>query len=315
MLRNHRQGFTSAELLLVLAMGAVIIGAVVVSFGTLVRNQPRVSATVEADLGSARLSAYYGLSATKKAVTTAPNYGMAAEAEKLRELFHNDIISATAIYCLARDTQNTFHPTSIAYDPATDAILDTSRKFREHIQAKAGVPSSAFKDYRNYSEGSPNASIFVLGYSKMVSQLTVSAIYDIDVVKVSNPNGIYASVKRFTNTSAPQYYDVFYPPSDSRTWTVYSNQGDSRNWTMDSFMPLFVTFERSALTALAEGTSIDRFKKAAERPFHFIWWPDPAARDLVNQPNSFPTTDPRKAYNHQGGRTAFMFVVPMFPAL
>lgn len=314
--RNHSRGFTSAELLLVLAMGAVVIGAAVVSFGTLVRNQPRVSAAVEVDLGSARLLAYYGLNAAKKTVASAPNYGTAAEAEKLRELFHNDIVSATAVYCLARDTQNTFHPTSIDYDPAQDAVLDTSRKFREHIQIRAGVASSAFKDYRNYSEGSPNASVFILGFSRSANQLKVNAVYDIDVVKVSSPKGIYASVKRFTDAPQPQYYDIFYPPSDtSKTWTVYTNQGDSRNWSMDSFMPLFVSFERSALTALAEGTSIDRFKKAAERPFHFIWWPDPAMRDLVNQPNSFAATDPRKAYNHQGGRTSFMFVVPMFPAL
>uniref|UniRef100_UPI00329A0C51 hypothetical protein n=1 Tax=Salmonella enterica TaxID=28901 RepID=UPI00329A0C51 len=67
--------------------------------------------------------------------------------------------------------------------------------------------------------------------------------------------------------------------------------------------------------ALRESATIDRFKRAAERPFYFIWWPDPSARHLGAIANTFSSTDPRQAYNHMAGRTAFMFVVPMFPAL
>jgi hypothetical protein len=43
--------------------------------------------------------------------------------------------------------------------------------------------------------------------------------------------------------------------------------------------------------------------------------PDPAARHLGAVANTFPTSDPRQAYNQMAGRTAFMFTVPMFPAL
>ena len=318
MSRNLKGAFTSAELLLVLAIGAVVIGGAVVSFGTLVRNQPRVSAVVEADLGT-RLNAWYGLplSTTKKTVNSAPNYGAVALAEKLREQFSYDIISATAVFCLSRDssTSNTYHPTSITYNPATDEILDTAGKFRDHLIAKGLIPSAQFGNDRNFSSSKSNASIFILGYGKNANEMSVIAVYDIDVVKVLKPDGFYASVRRYVgppvvSVNEPEGYEVFYPPYDYNSTTWSSSSG-----TTDAFTPLFVAFERSARTAVSEGTSIDRFKKAAERPFYLIWWPDPGARDLRKQPNSYPSTDPRAAYNHQGGRTSFMFTVPMFPSL
>ena len=321
MKRNRKQGFTSAELLLVLALGAMVIGGAVVSFGTLVRNLPRVSSVVEADLGT-RLATWYGsgYSGTKKTVTSAPNYGAVALAERLREQFNNDVISATAVYCLGRKstTSNTYHPTTITYNPSTDEILDTAKAFRIHLENKGLVSGSFF-----YSDVSgtnsvltfPNATIFILGYSKVANELVVIATYDIDVVKVIKPDGFYASVRRYVgppvlNVNEPQGYEIFYPPYDYNS-TTWSNS----NGTTDGFTPLFVPFERSARTAVTDNTSIDRFKKAAERPFYMIWWPDPGARDLRKQPNSYPSTDPRNAYNHQGGRTSFMFTVPMFPSL
>lgn len=313
-----RHGFTSPELLLVLAIGALVIGGAVVSFGTLVRNQPRVSSVVEADLG-ARLATWYGsgYTATKKTVTSAPNYGALAMAERLREQFHTDVISATAVFCLTRDsnTSNTYHPTSIAYNPATDEVIDSHVKFRDHLIAKGLTSSTLFGSDRNHSASKSNATIFVLGYSKVANELSVIATWDIDVVKVLKPDGFYASVRRYVgppvvDVNEPQGYEVFYPPYDYNSTTWANTSG-----TTDSFTPLFVSFERSARTSVSESTSVDRFKKAAERPFYFVWWPDPGARDLRRQTNSYPASDPRAAYNHQGGRTSFMFTVPMFPSL
>lgn len=324
MKRNLNQGFTSAELLLVLALGAIVIGGAAVSFGTLVRNQPRVSSVVEVDLGS-KLVTWYGAGypGTKKNVTSAPNYGSVAMAERLREQFNNDVISATAVYCLTRDsnTANTYHPTTIPYNPATDAIIDTASAFRDHLIAKGAVASSLFGSDRFYSSTKSNATIFILGYSKTANELSVIATYDIDIIKVGTSDardldGFYASVRRYIgppvlNVNEPQGYEVFYPPYKD------PDVPNPPPWptTTDGFTPLFVAFERSARTAVSEGTSTDRFKKAAERPFYMIWWPDPGARDLRKQPNSYPNTDPRQAYNHQGGRTSFMFTVPMFPSL
>jgi hypothetical protein len=311
---HHRHGFSSAELLMVLAVGSLVIGASMVAFGTVVKNQPRVASVTEVEVGLARMQAYYNESVSKKNVLTAPNYGAVSLAEKMREQFNSDVLSATAVYCLARDNPNTFHPYYLPYTPGTDAVLDTSLKFREHLITRGLVASGLYKTDRNFSPSS-NASIFILGYSKVVNELNVAAVYDIDVVRTTGPAGFYASVKRYQGgprepgpliprpTPVPDYYDIFYPPSASGTASA-----------SDGFTPLWVSFERKARLALTEGDP-DRFKVANGQPFHLIWWPDPGAPNLKAVTNSRLPTDPRKAYNHQGGRTSFMFTVPMFPAL
>ena len=245
--------------------------------------------------------------------------------EELREQFLTDTLSATAVYCLPRDGVNTWKPSLISYNPSTDEELDTPQKFRTHIIAHAGVSSSLYRDYRNpLNDGTAipkNASIFVLGYSKYSGYLKVSAIYDIDIIPftgTTEPNGTYASVKRYADAAASTTpstltymggYEVFFPPS-------VPSPTSSSQWSTDGFAPLFITIERASRLALRESpTTIDRFKRAYERPFYFIWWPDPAARHLGAVANTLPSTDPRQAYNHMAGRSAFMFTVPMFPAL
>lgn len=324
--RVHQPGgFTSVELLLVLALSAVVIGGAVVSYGTLTRSRPAVSSLVTVPLGSARMQNFYGISSTTTNVAMAPQYGALALAEELREQFVTDTIAATAVFCLPRDGMNTWRPSTIVYDHAVHDELDTPQKFRAHIVANAGVPATLYRDYRNPLNDSTslpqNASIFVLGYSKYAGYLKVNVIYDIDVIRftgATEPNGFHASVKRYadaattTTPSTLSYmggYDVFYPPS-------VPDATRATQWNSDSFAPLFVTFERAARLALRETPStIERFKRAAERPFYMIWWPDPAARHLGPVPNTFSSFDPRQAYNHMAGRTSFMFVVPMFPAL
>ena len=220
---------------------------------------------------------------------------------------------------------NTWRPSVIAYNSTTDDELDTPQKFRAHIIAHAGVSSSLYRDYRNpLNDGTAvpqNASIFVLGYSKYSGYLKVNAIYDIDLIRFTGstePNGIHASVKRYadaTSSLTPSTltymggYDVFFPPS-------IPSPTSSSQWVTDGFTPLFITFERASRLALRETpATIDRFKRASERPFYFIWWPDPSARHLGQIANTLATTDPRQAYNQMAGRSAFMFTVPMFPAL
>jgi type II secretory pathway pseudopilin PulG len=298
-----KQGYTSIELLLVLALTAMVMGGVVVGFGSLVRNQPRASSVVTATVGT-NLSTYYGMGGTTITVNTAPNYGTVALAEKLREQFHSDVISATAVYCLGRaaNLANPYHPSTIPYIPGTDRSLDTTANFDAHLTSRLTIPSAHFSDNRAFATLTPNSTIFVLGYSRVANELKVTATYDIDVQRITNPAGHYVSVKRYTNSAQPMYYDIFYTPSEDPT--------------TDSFTPTYVTFEREARLANDESSTIQRFKRAAERPFYFIWWPDPGARDLKPPSStSFAAADPRSVYNHQGGRTSFMFTVPMFPAL
>jgi hypothetical protein len=324
--RVHQPGgFTSVELLLVLALSAVVIGGAVVSYGTIVRSQPSVSSVVTVPLGLSRMQNFFGLTSSTLNVAMAPQYGALSQAEELREQFLTDTLSATAVFCLPRDSMNTWRPAVIAYNPALHDELDTPQKFRAHLVNNLSVSAALYRDYRNpLNDGTPvpqNASIFVLGYSKYAGYLKVSAIYDIDVIRftgTTEPNGIYASVKRYadsattTTPSTLSYmggYDVFFPPSAP-------NPTSATQWASDGFAPLFVTFERSTRLAFRETpATIERFKRAAERPFYFIWWPDPAARHLGAVANTLPGSDPRQAYNQMAARTAFMFTVPMFPAL
>jgi len=321
------RGFTAVELVSVLAMAALILGSIIVGYGTIVRTRTGVATIVSVPLGSTRLAAfaYPNQSGTSRNVVSAPHYGMMAQAEELREQFLSDTISATAVFCLPRDGVNTYKPYSIAYDPLLHGELDTPQKFRAHLVA-LGVTPMPFRDYRNplntsSTVPSQNASIFILGFSKVEAKLKTLALYDIDVIRFTGSNeplGFHASVKRYSDdsrgTSYPLAfsggYEIFYPPS-----TPEPDVRRPQDWATDGFTPLFITFERATRLAIAEGTATDRFKVAAERPFYFIWWPDPAARNLSPQANPLNPADPRQAYNHMAGRTSYMFTVPMFPAL
>jgi hypothetical protein len=322
-------GFTAMELLTVLALGAVILGSIVVGYGTIVRMRTGVSALVSVELGAARAAAfaYTGFSGTSRNVVTAPSYGMMAQAEELRETFLSDTLGATAVFCLPRVGVNTYKPHTISYNPVQHGELDTPQKFREHLFQILGRPATfPYRDYRNPlntsdTVPSENATIFVLGFSRVENKLKVLALYDIDIVRYTGsnePQGFYASVKRYSDnrlgTSQPLAfsggYEVFYPPS-----IPTPDRNRPEQWASDGFTPLFVTFERATRLAWIEGTTIDRFKRAAERPFYFIWWPDPGARHLARSTSTLPSRDPRQAYNHMGGITSFMFTVPMFPTL
>lgn len=312
--RQRCAGFSAAELLVAMAIGAVIIGAAAVAYGTIARAQPRVSSSAVITLDSARLQNYYNLNQGTIQTAVAPNYGSLARAENMRERFLNDCLSATAVFPLARSGVNAFRPFQIAFNPATDTFPDNPLRFRELLVTKGLVAASVFLSTRNYNTTATNASIFVLGYSPDAGQINVTAIYEIDISKTTSPAGFYASVRRHANAGSgatlTAYYDIFYPPSDPVTWSS----------TTDGFTPLWVSFERLARRDMSppETTDIERFKVAREKPFYLIWWPDPAARSLGQyraSNTSYPPTDPRRAYNHMAARTSFMFTVPVFPAI
>jgi hypothetical protein len=234
------------------------------------------------------------------------------------------------VFCLPRHegVDNTWKPAYIKYNAETDDELDMPQKFRSHIIRVAGVPAAQYVDFRNPGVGNatvlpPNATIFILSYTGVSTHLRVQAIYDIDVIRFTDPKkvmGFHASVKRYADPRPPlpegyEYslvfssgYRVFYPPANPKAI-------NAAGFSTDGFTPLFVTFERHTRRAFEEGIVTDRFKLAAERPFYFMWWPDPAARHLGAQANPAAPASPQQAYNHMGGRTSFMFTVPMFPAL
>ena len=344
------KAFTSAELLVSMAVGAIVVSAAVVAFGSFARIQPRVGSRVTVPLPTGSLMAYYGVNQSTRETAVAPNYGVLAKAEMLRERFLADTLSATAVFCLSRSQPNSYHPRLIPYDPAesTAIPLDSHVNFRKHLESKLLVPVGAFNGSSSFDFHSPTpvpstatntlgdtynygASIFVLGFSPYATQMQVTAVYDIDVDKVALPvllsnrkrGGFYGSVKRWaydpgsSQVRLTDYYDVFYPPSNEDTFRDPANRDREPIWpqTNDQFAPLWVSFERRSRRTGAVAS--DRFRIAKAMPFYFVWWPDPAVRNLgatraVLQPPS--TSVARAEYYHMAGRTAFMFTVPMFPA-
>jgi hypothetical protein len=190
--------------------------------------------------------------------------------------------------------------------------MDTPEAFRTYLNSSVTGASTIFTtSYRNAGV-TQNYSIFIMGYSPNATSIPVLAIYDVDIIPAQDPNstgtriGSYASVKRFVAGLISEYYDVIYLTGDAT----------------DQFYPGVVAFERRSRLAVAEGAAIDRFKVAAEKPFYFVFWPDPA-RDSIKLPlpntaatlnPDYAATDPRQAYNHMAGRTSFMFTIPMFPS-
>jgi hypothetical protein len=342
-------GFTAAELAVALAIGGVAIGAAAVAYGTIAKIAPRSSNLTEITMPAATANAMFYSGSTTRNVATAPAYGTMPAAEGMRERFLADTIGSPAVYTLSRTgiSATPYRPALIPYDPSgttpADRIqLDTSQNFRAYLVAKTLVGAGDFVNARNYAPATLNtsltqpdwvgSSVFVTQYSPYAGMIAVGAIYETDIIKSSNPSGFYASVRRysgkvlttsgtggsFTSTSRTDLthsYEVFYP--------AYGGSGDDgapRSWptTSDNFSPLWVAFERANRKDKLESADIERFKLGREKPFALIWWPDPCMRNLglhgVTN-NSLPATDARRIYNHMGGRSSYMFTVPVFPAL
>lgn len=313
-------GFTAAEMLVASAIAGMVIGAAAIAYGTLARNQRKLTDVITVRLPSSTMkNNFFGQSASTSVTTyVAPSLGSLARAEVMREKFMADCTQSIGVFCLYRNANvlNTIRPLTIPA-PAAGTLLDTPEAFRTYLNGAVTGASAVFThSYRNFSETAPNFTIFILGYSANSTTIPVIAIYDLDMVTATDPAatsttvGTYAALRRYVGTSLTAYYDV-----------LFKTTGTPAN---ESFIPSVVAFERRSRIALVEGsTTIDRFKKAAEQPFYFIFWPDPAHDNLALPANAkpssvlngtYPTTDPRRAYNHMGGRTSFMFTVPMFPS-
>ncbi len=307
-------GFTAAEMLVATMIAAVLIGAASMAYSTVARGQRQFTSTATVRLPSGAQNNFYAVNSSNITSFIAPNFGSVARAESMREKFMADTAQAVAVYCLYRGTNvfNTVRPATID-SPPFGTVLDTPEAFRTYLATEIPATASIYTSYRN-TGNSPNVTIYILGYSANSTTMPVLAVYDMDFVQATDPNatstvvGTYAAVRRYVSGALTAYYDV-----------IYRSSGQT-----ESFTPPVVAFERRSRLAVVEGaTTIDRFKVAAEKPFYFIFWPDPAEDSLALPLNASPsgtlngsyaTTDPRRAYNHMAGRTSFMFTVPMFPS-
>jgi len=319
--RRFTAGFTAAEMLVVAAITAMVMGGAVAAYATITRGQRQLAVTAQIRLPSGAAPNFYSsLASTATDINTfvAPNFGSLARAETIRERFIIDTTKALAVFCLTRPagTYNTVRPSTIPSPVFGEAPLDTPEAFRNHlISSGVAGASTSFAVAQRPTPMTPCFSIFVLGYSQNATTIPVIAVYDLDIIGCTTAKspivsiGNYASLRRYVGGGLMSYYDIFYPTLDA---------------TNDSFYPTVVTFERKARKALVEGANtIDRFKVASEKPFYFIFWPDPAQDSLSLPPGNtvgslnpgLDASDPRRTYNHMGGRTAFWFTVPMFPSL
>jgi prepilin-type N-terminal cleavage/methylation domain-containing protein len=299
-------GFSLVEVMIASAVAASVMGAAALAFSAIGMNQRRLSNYAAIEIGAAAANNYYNLAGNSVDCYDAPNYGRAASADLLRERLWEDISHASAVYCLARNGLNTVRPVYIPA-PEDGRSLDSPEAFRMHLAAVFSQSSSVYKGWRG-SSPYDNGSIYILQPSSFSGFLAVRAIYDIDIQSTARPSGTYVSVKRYAWNELTDYYDVFFPNGVNGV----------------PFRPLFVFHERRSRLALQEG-DIDQYKTAAEMPFYFIWWPDPASPTLANQgasPDSgyaasIPqgAANPLPAYAAMAGRTNYFFTVPLFPSM
>lgn len=313
--RRRRRGFSLVELAYVSAMCVSVFGAAVLAFRAISVQQTKSTNYGRVTIGAANLQNFYGLRSTSTFNTWfAPNYGRSIRAEEMRELFHSDVETASAVFGLPRAGRSSVRPTAISLPSATPGLLvDTPAVFLSVLSASESAASTVFSSYRGLPpSGAGNGSFFILQPSLNTepNQLTVRCIWEIDFVTVAGgattPGGTYATVRRYVGTTLTHYYDTFYKDDAS------------------SFGPVMVHFERAARASTGPSATAtgEAFKKAAGQSFYLMWWPDPGAPNLRPSGGTTPTdlagtavsgSDYRVGYSTHYGQTSLLFVVPMFP--
>jgi len=289
------------EILVAIGIGTAVIIASAIAFRAMVGDVHPTGNWVRVTLGAPTVQNFYGTNSTTVDVWRAPNSGRKVEADRLAALFLDDIGRASAVFCLARTsgTLNTVRPASITLPSGFQGqTVDRSQAFRSLLASAIPAAAEIFHPFSGAS-GQPNATVFVLTPSDSLTALNVRAVYDIDVIQTTSPQGSYVSVRRYQGGLLTDFYNVFFRPGSGA-----------------AFSPLVVEFERAARRESQSPTVADRLKVADKHPFYFLWWPDPAMDTLAVPAGATQAeTSPRAAYPNMGGRTSLFFAIPMFPAL
>ena len=297
---TNSKGFTLVELLIAAAIGAAVITAAVLGFG-IITNLSSESGSVNVELPGGAISDLYGASSSFITVGANPNYFQGIQSRQLKDRLVRDAAAGTAVFCLGRNFRGSpsIRPMSLPVQQGTDFRTNTSPAV---LRTTFSTQLGAFPDSQGGAlNWATNASIFVLGTLDNVLQtsnnLAVLAIYEVDFVPTTEPSGgTFATVRRFsgTNNAIPtDYYHAFYP-------------GESNG--ADGFRPLAAFFPRAA----AGGGGA--FAVATNRPFSFVWWPDPLVSKLEGAAVPTGTAVPG-SYANMGDRTGLFFVLPTFPPL
>ena len=300
-----KRGFTFVEMLVAISLSAIFLGTGALAMYAVSQNAKHFSTVVTVTIGESLKSNFYGISGDTIRTPACPNLGRIPLAQEMRDRFLEDVAMSEGIYCLARSEANPIWPDTLAWPyPAGSPdrpTLDTNEAFRKFLASAEPSTAGVFLPARNLPpKSAPNTSIFLLGPSNLADALSIQAIYEIDYVPSTLPEGTYASVRRYKSNSLTHYYDVFY-----------------QSGTEGNLLPSFVAFESENRKFLAEGDAVDRFKLAPRGPFFLIWWPDPTVNPFTTPSLSLSAgpTEPLAAYGHLAGKTAFAMAVPMFPTL
>jgi hypothetical protein len=288
-------GFTFIEILVALCIGAAVMMAGIMAYSSIVVYGPSRAKSLNVAITAAVFQNFYGANFADVSVSPAPDFTASAMAESMREKLYSDVSSSIAVFSLGRNVRSTadMRAATLAIATNFDAhTLISPEDFRVILDPGAAV----FTAYSGAMTAT-NSSTYILARSTNSSAVTVRAIYETDMLTTTSPAGVYASVRRYEGASLTDYYHVFYP-------------GEA-----NTFQPLAVFFDREArATGVAAN---DTYKKAANRPFYFLWWPDPTVATLENRntPETLLTTEPRAEYSPMSAKTSFFFVIPAFPAL
>jgi len=302
---SSRRAFTFIELLVALSIGAMIIVVAAMAYGT-IGNYGISRRQVAVQIGLANMVNFYpGSSGATVAVSEAPSMGATAMANSMRERLHGDISYATAVCCLARNRGNFLRPTNIVFASNFDArTLVSPDQFRVLIDTNSAVYTN-FNSSTNLINGATatsGLSIYILSSTNSSTNINVRAIYESDWVTVTNaPAGTYASVRRYDGENLTDYYHVFYPGKTNNAFQ----------------RPVAAFFTKSNTT---NGDA--DYRKAENRPFYFVWWPDPSwvtyptnTALISKYPAEATNSGARGDYMKQAGTTSYFFVIPAFPSL
>ncbi len=298
-LLSSRAAFSLVEVIATVSFSAVFFTAATLVHQSVTANSRALGSIESVALGEAVLSNLFGIEAASINVYAAPNHGRGAFAGHLAEQFRDDVAASAAVYCLGRNGLNDLRPNALPY-PAGSDVLDTPERFLAHLEDQFGAgETDHFVGYSGPSLAQ-SLSIFLIQPGGSADDLSVLAIYEIDVIPVTGL-GSYVAVRRFVDGEMTAGYDVLFPDA-----------------TGTDFNPLAVHFSRRALAPHEADADAAKFMVAEEHPFYFVWWPDPAARTLeshANPPNpAAPSGSAVWEYFHLGGRTRFQFTVAAFPS-
>jgi len=312
-------GFTLAELVVVLALSAVVVGMAVISYRAVTQSAVSLSTQGDVTIGAEANEVLYGDTDTDVAVYYAPNYGRMTQADRMKARFYEDVSQASAVFVLARDGlnwdgTNPIRPSTIT-NVSGNPPIDTAYKFiaaLENTQAGAsavytdwlsgvsisGITSDADK-YRGALSGD-NVSVFIIEPGGTEGVFAVKAIWEVDLIETNSPEGTYASVRRYESTSLTDYYDIFYEGSSGGA----------------AFNPLAVAYERGERTLAGQASSLNNITIAENMPYYYLFWPDPSFSLIDDAPAAtYTESSPQFYISDMGNRTQYFFVVPMYPSL